>query len=521
MARVKFISILTYPVSNFILRALLAVGGGFISGYAYPRENLWWVIFISVASLFAAIKSMGFWSATLLGFFGGLAFYLAQIEWLSLYLGWLPWVALSTMQAIFFAIAMGLSAFVWRWLDLRITSASRTIWIPLALACIWTAREWFSSHWPYGGFPWSRLAQSQSDSVLATWVYYGGMPLLSFVVAFISLLLLMAILERKRGGDSKRAIAFLIVVLIPLIPVTSAAAEKGSVVVGAVQGNANAGLFANPVPGSILYKHLLGTKLLERDPLFKDLDLVVWPENAADLNPLANPVAKAVITQLVDQTLKVPLLFGTITERGTNVFNSLLLWKPKTGLTDYYDKIRPIPFAEYVPDRNFWYPLAPDLIGLISRGFSFGTRDGIFQVGSAKFGSLICFEIAIDELNRDLVLQGAEVILAQSNNSDFGHSDETFQQAAIVRLRAIETGRPIVYDSTVGASAVYLPDGSVVDSLDAFTRGAFIAKLPLRTTLTPAMILDPWFDWIINLIAVSLIACSFGAWIGSRRGRKV
>jgi len=513
MAKIKYLSILSYPVSSFILRALLAVAGGFISGYAYPRENVWWVIFISVASLFAAIKSMGFWSATLLGFLGGLAFYLAQIEWLSLYLGWLPWVALSIMQAIFFAFAMGVSAVIWRWLDSRLIAANRAIVIPLALACIWTAREWFSSHWPYGGFPWSRLAQSQSDSFLATWVYYGGMPMLSFVVAFISLLMLMGIQERKRGGNTRRAVAFLIAVLIPMIPVTSAAAESGYAVVGAVQGNANAGLFANPVPGSILYKHLVATNMLKRDPLFKDLDLVVWPENAADLNPLANPAAKAVINQLVDQTLKVPLLFGTITERGSDIFNSLLLWKPKSGLADYYDKIRPIPFAEYVPDRGFWYPLAPDLIGLISRGFSFGTRDGIFEVGSAKFGSLICFEIAIDELNRNLVLQGAQVILAQSNNSDFGHSDETFQQAAIVRLRAIETGRPIVYDSTVGASAVYLPNGRVVEQLDAFTRGAFIAKLPLRSSLTPAMIIDPWFDWIINLTAISLIAISFGAWI--------
>ena len=520
MANDRFLSILRYPASQFSIRVILTVGGGLLSGFAYPRENVWWVIFVSVACLFAAIKSMGFFSATLLGFLGGLAFYLSQIEWLSLYLGWLPWVALSTMQAVFFALGMGLSAVVWRWLDSRILAASRVIWIPLAMATIWTAREWFSSHWPYGGFPWSRLAQSQSDSFLATWVYYGGLPLLTFVIAFVSVLLLMAIVERRLGGNTKRAVAFLLAMVVPLFPVASAAPENGSVVVGAVQGNANAGLFANPVPGSILAKHLEATKMLKTDPLYKSLQLVVWPENAADLSPLENPVAKVIMTNLVDNVLKVPIIFGTITRRGEDVFNSLIQWEPGKSMVDLYDKKRPIPFAEYVPDRDFWYPLAPDLIGLISHGYSFGTRDGIFDVAGAKFGSLICFEIAIDELSRDLVQQGAQVILAQSNNSDFGYSDETFQQAAIAKLRAIETGRPIVYDSTVGASAVYMPDGTVVDQLDAFTRGAFIASLPLRTSLTPAMVVGVWFDWIVNFFAMCLALAIFIVWVRNRRGSK-
>jgi apolipoprotein N-acyltransferase len=496
-------------------RLWAAIAGGLISAQSLPRENLWGLIFPSVALLLISVRGRRFWPALGLGFVGGMSFYLSQIEWLSLYLGWLPWVALSVMEAFFFAFGMVAIALVWNWLETNLRGRAKTLLISLAIATLWTSREWLSTHFPYGGFPWSRLAQTQADSLLANWVFYGGLSLLSFMVTFVSALLLCTLIEYAGKGMPKRllgestlwitAAAIAFVTALPLLTFPSAKPEVGTYVLGAVQGNANAGLFANPVPGSILAKHLIASRALLKHPLFKDLQGVVWPENASDLSPLTNPIAKALITDLVDNKLRVPLFFGTLTERDGLMYNTSIHWEPGKGMVDYYDKKRPIPFAEYVPDRSFWYPLAPDLIGLIQRGYSFGTRDGIFHSGSTKLGSLICFEIAIDEVNRDLVNGGAKIILAQSNNADFGHSDETFQQAAIVKLRAIETGRPIVYDSTVGSTAVYLPDGSILGQIEAFKPGVLIERLPLRTTLTPAMIIGGSLDLSLNLCSITLI----------------
>ncbi len=496
-------------------RLWAAVGGGLLSAQALPRQNVWGLIFPAVALLLLSVRGRRFWPALGLGFVGGLSFYLSQIEWLSLYLGWLPWVALSIMEAFFFAFGMAAIALVWNWLDGNLRGHGRVLLISLAISTLWTTREWVSTHFPYGGFPWSRLAQTQSDSFLANWVFYGGMSLLSFMVVFVTALLTCSAFEISKPRATHQLLrnptlwitagAIAVVTALPLLTFPSAKAEAGTYVIGAVQGNANAGLFANPVPGSILAKHLLASRELAKQPLFKDLQGVVWPENASDLSPLSNPIARALISDLVNNKLHVPLFFGTLTERDGKIYNSTIQWEPGKGMVDYYDKKRPIPFAEYVPDRSFWYQIAPDLIGLIQRGFSFGTRDGIFETGSTKLGSLICFEIAIDEINRDLVHGGAQIILAQSNNSDFGHSDETYQQAAIAKLRAIEIGRPIVYDSTVGASAVYLPDGSVLGQLEAFKPGVLIERLPLRTTLTPAMTIGGWFDLSLNLLSITLI----------------
>jgi apolipoprotein N-acyltransferase len=153
-----------------------------------------------------------------------------------------------------------------------------------------------------------------------------------------------------------------------------------------------------------------------------------------------------------------------------------------------------VPFAEYVPDRPFWYSLAPSLIGLIQRGFDFGTHSGVFRVAGVHAGSLICFEIAIDDLPHQLVSEGAQVILSQANNADFGHTDETFQQEALARLQAIATGRSIVHVSTVGVTEVIRPDGSVSAYLKPFTRGYLIQRVALKSDLTPAMRFYGWVD---------------------------
>jgi apolipoprotein N-acyltransferase len=498
---------------SFIARAALAAIGGFTSSLAFPRENLWPLIFVAVFALTLSVYRLGALKSFFIGLIGGLAFYLSQIEWLSLYLGPVPWLALSVLEALIFAVGMATLSLVWRYLEqsLPTQSSFRTLALASAIAVIWTAREWVSISLPYGGFPWSRLSQSQSDSVLAKWVYWGGLGWLTFTVALVSAIFVVWFVKEKNWKVKSEIAAAIALVLCFVIPATTkidTTQSSGSIVVGAVQGNANAGLFSNEVRGSILRNHLDASLLLDSKENGLVPEVVVWPENASDLSPFQSAAAKSAITKFVEQQINVPLIFGTITERGDSIYNSSILWQPGLGATDWYDKKRPVPFAEYVPDRDFWYQLAPDLIGLVSRGYSFGTRDGIFEVNNAQLGSLICFEIAIDDIGRDLVHQGAQVILSQTNNADFGRSDETYQQAAFAKLRAIETGRTVVNISTVGVSAIYEIDGSVLQDLPTFEAGAMVEKIQLRDHVTPGVFLGGYIDLGLNLAAAALVLLS-------------
>ena len=114
-------------------------------------------------------------------------------------------------------------------------------------------------------------------------------------------------------------------------------------------------------------------------------------------------------------------------------------------------------------------------------------------------GLSICFDIADDALTRDAVRDGAEVILAQTNNADFGRTDENQQQLAIARLRSIETARSLVNISTVGTSQMIGPRGETLSEIPAYEPGSMVATLPLVSTITPAMAFGAQLAWFVSL----------------------
>ncbi|MEY4276298.1 MAG: hypothetical protein RIS26_761 [Actinomycetota bacterium] len=428
----------------------------------------------SVFLLYLSIRGLNFWRAVLIGLFGGFTFFVAQIYWISQYLGPVPLIALAGLQAFIFALFAGIMA--------QVSRHSKTLALEAFLVgVLWVGREYLSTHWPYGGFPWSRVAMSQSNSPLSWWVSVGGFGLLSFIVVFFTIWIGLAVYARSKSVGALALGSFVLVGAIGFglgaIPIES----KGSMDIVGVQGNANAGLFANTRRGEILENHLNATGQLLANST--KADLVVWPENASDVNPDDDVDVRIQLEDLVNNKLKAPFMFGTITSSGDEIFNSSKLWLPGRGEVDQYDKKRPVPFGEYVPDRDFFYALSPDLVGLISRGYSFGTRDGIFEVNGSKVGILICFEEAIDELPREVVTQGAQVLVAQTNNADFGRSDESVQQNAIAKLRAIETGRSLVSVSTVGPSVIFDPKGHVLSIANSYTPAVVRAKVPLSNAL--------------------------------------
>lgn len=490
---------------ELLWRVPLGVIGGLVALYTFPTENVWVLAPLIPAIVLLATLGIGFWKSFLVGFIAGQAFYISHIEWISLYLGPVPLLALSTLMALYFGLGTALTS----WLYLRFKPKGNKVFLFAFIAAgVWTLREFVANNFPYGGFPWSKLAMTQADSIFSNWVWWGGLSLLSFIIALLGALLALLI---RHFGDRKlprrafvaTALAtMLIPVITPLGLTTEPAGEK---VIAAVQGNANAGLFSNVEKGTILQNHIDATQIVFESELVDEIDLLVWPENASDIDPLRSNSAREKI-EAVAESVGAPFVFGTLTVRGDESFNSTLLWLPGVGPVDYYDKKQPVPFAEYAPDREFWRMFAPDLVDMIPKGYSFGVRDGIYEIGDFVAGTLICFEIAEDSILRELTTSGAEVILSQTNNADFGYSDETYQQAAIAQLRAIETGRAVVNISTVGLSVIYLPSGDVLSEVDWYEPAAMVERVPLYTGNTPAMTIGAIFDWLVAALILAFTA---------------
>jgi apolipoprotein N-acyltransferase len=84
--------------------------------------------------------------------------------------------------------------------------------------------------------------------------------------------------------------------------------------------------------------------------------------------------------------------------------------------------------------------------------------------------------------------------MIQTNSSDFGRSEQGVQQAAISRMRAIETGRTVVAISTVGVSGIYAADGSVITELESFKPGSMVEEIALRKEITPAVLFGGYVE---------------------------
>ncbi|MHA3683045.1 apolipoprotein N-acyltransferase [Leucobacter sp. HY1908] len=486
-------------VSSGALRWWLAwpagLAGGLLLDAATPGLAWWWAAFPAVTLILAALWRQRSWDALGIGAVAGAAFWLPHISWLTLYLGPVPWLALSSLMIAWYGLFGAAASFVTRKLP-------GIAWPALAVAGLWVAREQLQGLVPYGGFAWGRLAHTQASGPLlqsVSWLGFAGLTgLVAFVCAAACAALFWLRDARALAPDRARrragvwcAGALALVVLAALVP-PAPAARDGELRVAAVQGNSKSAIFDDRESGSVLADHIEATERLldELEAQDERVDVIVWPENSAEFALGDNVLGSQRVAQLAKRA-DAPIVVGSILRDPGEIYtNSTLVWEADGPLEQRYDKRYPVPFAEYMPNRDFFRALAPELVDLVQLDYSAGERPAAFSIdtaaGAVRAGLAICFDIIFDQQAVAMMHDGAEVIFAQTNNADFGRTDESAQQLAIARLRAVETGRALVNISTVGTSAIVLPDGSDAASLTPFTSAAMVAEVPLTQGNTPA-----------------------------------
>ena len=508
------------PATRLPLPAALAtaVASGLTLWTSFPVLNWWPAAPIALAGFALATKGQRPHHAFGLGLAGGLAFFLLHVHWSGVYVGLLPWTALATFEALFLAAMCSLFPSAWRAPGGRAGEIA-------ALTGLWVAQEAIRGRVPFGGFPWARIAFSQSQAPTLGYAALGGAPLVTAVVALIGACLAVATVEialattRFAGFTgpivriNPRSARMTLSVVTPTLAVAAvillgglavlqttepppgpATAAARSVQVAAVQGDVpEAGLDFNAERRAVLDNHAEATLRLAGDVAAGRVpqpDVVLWPENSSDIDPLRNPDAYQVISSATD-AVKAPVLVGALLdEPAPNVSNTSILWGPTgsdaPGPGLRYVKRHPAPFAEYIPYRSF-FRMFSDKVDLVRADYIPGRTVGVLPVGSVKIGAVICFEVTYDNLVRDTVKAGADLLVVQTNNATFGYTDESVQQLAMSRIRAVETGRAVVHISTVGVSALIMPDGSEVARSKHFTQQVLQARLPLRTGQTVAI----------------------------------
>ncbi|HJD85258.1 apolipoprotein N-acyltransferase [Kitasatospora aureofaciens] len=492
-------------------RTGLAALAGLLLALAFPPYDLWPLSLLGVAALSLLTRGRTFRQGAWTGFALGFPFFLMLLSWLRV-VGWDATVGLSVVEALFLALLGGALALT-----------SRLPGWPLWAAALWVTQEWARDRLPLGGFPWGRLAFANTATPYTPLAALGGAPLVTFAVALSGTLLAWAALRLRGPGRTPRTAALgglgAVAALLAgyLVPVPTAAAS--TVKVAIVQGNVpNPGMDFLGRPMMVLNNHASATERLAADIQAGKRprpDVVIWPENSSDLDPFSDPLARQRIDEAV-QAVGVPTLVGTLVDGpdAQHVQNEGIVWDPVTGPGASYTKQHPVPFGEYVPFRAQLMKVITRL-QRVARDFYPGDHNGVMQLGPAKIGDVICFEVAYDEIVRDTVDSGARVLVVQTNNATYARTGQPEQQLAMSRLRAVEHGRAVLIAATSGISAVIAPDGTVEQRTAELTPAELSATVPLRDGTTVADRVGALPEW--TLAVGGLLACGAAVLVGRRR----
>jgi len=512
----------------------LATGlaGGLLLAAAFAPLGLWPFAVIGPAMLVFALSGRSLRAAFVVGLVFGSAFFLPLLAWV-VNLAWFAWVALAVASGIIFAVfAVGQRLL----LNLR-------YW-PVAVAGWWVAAEAFRDRWPWGGFPWGRLAMSQAGLATQGWAAIGGAPVLTFVVALcgsvLAWLTATALVARGRRAAQPRperrrlavkaglavagtACLAVVPAALPLDPVP---ANAKTAIVAAIQGNVpRARDLVSQLADdyAVTQNHMTATEKLAsevRAGTRPAPDIVIWPENSTSIDPTLNPEIYAEIAAAAS-AIDRPILVGAVLNNPQR--NAALLWLPGKGPTAMYVKRQLVPFGEYLPFRGLISKIT-SLTQLLPVDMVPGHQTVVFNLGQVKLGDVICYEVAFDGLVRSEVDAGANLLSMQSNDATYEREGpitaESGQQLEMARIRAVEFDRSVVVASTTGYSAIVAPDGQVTSRTGVWQQAELEARVPLLTYRTLADRVGAWPEWaIVALTALALTRAIGQAAITRRRER--
>jgi len=366
--------------------------------------------------------------------------------------------------------------------------------------------EWFRG-WFLSGFPWLALGYSQLETPLRGYAPVSGVYGTSFAAALMAGAIVTLLLGRRAARLTALGLVLVIVIAGALLRRVEWTAPRGTQVsVALVQG---------AVPQSMKWEAGQRDRTLE---LYAGLtaphlgtDIVVWPEAAL-------PALERDIRPFLDS------LRAAARGRGSEVILGQLRRDPETGAyynallalgesEQWYDKRRLVPFGEFFPvpaQVREWLRL----MNLPYSDFEAGADDQppLAAAGEA-LAPTICYEDAYASEQLDLV-RNSTLLVNVTNDAWFGDSTAPHQHLDISRMRALETGRPMLRATNDGVTALIAHDGALMGTLPQFQAGVLTGTVQPRVGHTPYVRLG---NWPVLVIAFAGLALGF-AWPRRRGG---
>ena len=452
---------------------LLAAASASFLIFAFPDFDSYLLAWISLIPLLVAIgRRPSPLRALILGWAMGTVFFYATCYWLTysmIHYGGLPTV-LAYLLLIPGAVVVGFFPGLFA---LLVALAIRK-WGPIAVLLapvFWAALEY--ARLGVTGQLWNALGYSQAyHYFLIQAARWGGVYLISFLIVGFNAAVALIIIKRTKwtiGAALLMALSVVYVILdAPVGNIPHYTDARNYAYVVAVQPNVPMKLIkSDQETKELLDRHLsLSTSALESLNDVISPRLVIWPESPMNFTYSSDPGFQQLVARFTKEN-HTSLLFNSL-EPAPNggSYNSALLINEEGRLISQYDKIRLMPFGEYVPLPQ-WLPGASLISGIVG-DFTPGYQYPLMPVGDRQVGVFICIESAYPWIARRLTANGANVLINISNDGYLGPTAVLRQHLANTIFRAVENGRPLMRVTNTGLSAEIYANGKMSHHTDAF-----------------------------------------------------
>jgi apolipoprotein N-acyltransferase len=509
----------------------------------WQRVQPWLMAVLAGTSLAAALPGL-YWVPLLLLFPGLLleSLYDAPGGWTAFLRGWLAgivhwaiatsWVVpvmhdyggLGIAGALICLLIMaGLIGLTWGlvcWLTSR-AGATYRIWL---LPAAWSAVEAWRQLPPYL-FPWNPTVSALTElpAALGSLPVWGATGLGWAVTAIGAGLWGLWRGPRQPGRWSRRgpavqllAAASLLLLFTAMAPAarTAKAATGRPLVVAVLQPGTSLEEKWDPSNSEAIAKKVwqLTREAMQSRPR---PDLVLWPESAVPYIVERDPGFRRMLIALARDN-EIAIVLNSIGFTSSGGYTNAAYLVTGTGVSARrYDKVRLVPFGEYVP---FFARLAftESLVREVA-SFTPGDRPELLD-GPVPLGMAICYEVVFADLVAEEVRRGAQVLTTITNDGWYGYSWAPPQHFSQSVLRAAENRRWLVRAALTGISGVVDPYGRVVDRLAVGESGFLVAEVQPATGLTPRTRFGDWWGLLCAAATLALLVAGRRAMGRGERG---
>lgn len=504
-------------------RVALVIVSGVLLAFSFPDFSLGWLAFVALTPLILAIvTASGFREAFLLATLGHAVTWLINIPWVIIVMSRFGGLAYPVGVAIYVALSITLGLFAGLFFGLIVRALhlgdrfGRWLLVPAAWVVVEYGRTRLLS-----GCPWNLIAASLIDlPPLVQLLRLTGPYALGYLIVITSTLLAWLMLSRadvRRKVVVSASVASLMIVWLA-VGTSLLRSEQRRI---ESETKVKAAMLQPNISQEMRWEESTLTDLFVRmtemteSAIESGARVVVWPESTIPLVFAGTDFYQQHVETL-SRNGDVDIILGSVAEDDVDpsrVWNAAYLVSGGTT-SGRYDKIRLVPFGEYVPLKRFLF-FAEKLVRQVG-DFQAGTNDRPLE-GRFRYGPAICYEVVCPQITATQVRNGATVLVTITNDAWFGRSAAPKQHLDNARLRAIEDNRYLLRAGTTGISAIVDPTGRILEFLPIETEGIVYGGFAPRQALTPYVRFGDWFG-IVAIVAVAAALVAFPI-VGRGRGR--